>query len=284
MTVDPAPISDPFLTLNQAFLRIYDQAVAATLARTRPILVVNRPNLVLLRETGREQHEVIPPLYDHLKAAAHVPLGLYALFAVQSDGAIGPDLLAQLQRFRDLTVTARAAFEPRGHSREQHEPLEQLLDRSLLFMDEILQNSSFARAELVSFLRGLRPAIEGSLAAAVRLEIDAYHARMQVWRQQLSAEEWRQLRVVVVEAPQARTSALGLEYFARLLGEPVQGGRIIFAESLYLSEPESWALDHVAKQELDTAVATAFFGDPTRLDRDILGDAALKYLETLTLE
>ena len=104
---------------------------------------------------------------------------------------------------------------------------------------------------------------------------------MTAWRQEMSAEEWSQLRVVVVEAPQARRLDLGLEYFARLLDEPVEGGRIIFAESLDMSEGEPWALDHVAKQELDTAVAAAFFDDPKRLDRDILGDAAIAYLNTL---
>ncbi|HZC00512.1 MAG TPA: hypothetical protein VE844_03855 [Gammaproteobacteria bacterium] len=65
---------------------------------------------------------------------------------------------------------------------------------------------------------------------------------------------------------------------------PWKGGRIIFAESLYLTEGEQWALDHIAKQELDTAVATAFFDDPGRLNRDILGDAAVAYLNTLSLE
>jgi hypothetical protein len=103
---------------------------------------------------------------------------------------------------------------------------------------------------------------------------------MRIWRREMSVEEWQRLRVVVVEAPQARRADLGLEYFARLLGAPVEGGRIIFAGSL----GEQWALDHIAKQELDTAVATAFFDDPGRLDRDILGDAAIAYLDTLSLE
>jgi multidrug efflux pump subunit AcrA (membrane-fusion protein) len=40
-------------------------------------------------------------------------------------------------------------------------------------------------------------------------------------------------------------SDLGLKYFSRLLGKPHEGGRVLFAESLYLTESEKWALDHV---------------------------------------
>lgn len=275
---------DPFETLNAAFLTAYEAAVAATLARIRPILMVNRPKLVLLRSTGREERDVLPKLYNHLKAAAHVPLGIYAILAPFGEGFLAPERLAQLRQFRELTEQARTTFDPRDRSAAQRDPLEKLLTQGLGFMDEVLRSGRYVRDGLVRFLRDLRPSINAAIAAAVRLEIDAYHHQMRIWRREMSAEEWRRLRVVVVEAPQARRADLGLEYFARLLGAPVEGGRIIFAESLYLTEGEQWALDHIAKQELDTAVATAFFDDPGRLDRDILGDAAVAYLNTLSLE
>ncbi len=274
----PDAPSDPFETLNAAFLNVYGAALAATLARTRPILVVNRPKLVLLRDSGRQERTVLPPRYNHLKAAAHVPLGIYALLAPFGEGLLTDARLDQLRHFRELTAFAHRAVDPNGPA---NEALQRLLADGLHFMNGVIQTGRYGTTELVAFLRGLRPAIEASIAAAVRLEIDAYHAQMRAWRNELSAEEWERLRVVVVEAPQARNADLGLEYFARLLGEPVEGGRIIFAASLYLSEGEQWALDHVAKQKLDAAVATAFFDDPTRLDRDILGDAAKAYLETL---
>lgn len=279
MTLENTP--DAFEALNTNFIQVYEGAVAATLARVRPIVVVNRPKLVLWRESGREEKVVLPTLYNQLKAAAHVPLGIYALLAPFGEGAIGAQRLAQLRHFLELTEAARQSFDPRSLSPPQRDPLEKLLAGGLAFLETVLRSGKMVASELVAFLRGLRSAIEASIAAAVRLEIDAYHAQMTAWRQQLSADEWRQLRVVVVEAPQARRVDLGIEYFARLLGEPVEGGRIIFAESLYLSEGEQWALDHIAKQELDTAVATAFFNDPQRLDRDILGDAAVEYLDRL---
>jgi hypothetical protein len=277
------PPADPFEALNGAFLGIYDGAVAATLARTRPIVLVNRPKLVLFRDARREEMTVLPPLYNRLKAAAHVPLGLYTMLAPHGEGVIPPDRLARLRAFRDLAAAALADWDPGGLPAAQREPLEKLVAPSVAFMDRLLGDARWAMDELVAFLRGLRPQVDGSITAAVRLEIDAYHAQMVAWRGQMPPEEWRRLRVIVVEAPQARRAALGLEYFSRLLGEPREGGRILFAESLSLTEGEQWALDHVGKQELDTAVATAFFGDPRRLDRDILGDAALEYLNSLSL-
>ncbi|MBY0523501.1 MAG: hypothetical protein K2R98_08875 [Gemmataceae bacterium] len=275
---------DPFETLNAAFLKIYDGAVAATLARTRPIVLVNRPKLILFRDGRRDEATVLPPLYNHLKAAAHVPLGTYALLAPFGEGLVDAERLAAICHFRDLAAAARDRVDLRRLTAAQRVPLVHLLDEGLRFLNEVIRSRQHVQADLVKFLRSLRNAIDGSIAAAVQLEIDAYHAQMTHWRKELTADEWRQLRVVVMEAPQARRVDLGLEYFARLLGEPVSGGRIFFAESLYMSEGEQWALDHIGKQELDTAVASAFFNDPQRLDRDILGDAAVAYLESVKFD
>src|SRR5918992_3922135 len=61
-----------------------------------------------------------------------------------------------------------------------------------------------------------------AIAAAVRLEIDAYHHQMRIWRREMSAEEWQRLRVVVVEAPQARRGGRGRG--RGLLRGPRRGG------------------------------------------------------------
>src|SRR5262249_32279566 len=154
------------------------------------------------------------------------------------------------RRFRDLTAQARRSARFDGLSAAQSEPLRILLDEGVRYLDSVLTTGRHVQSELVQFLRSLRGAVDGSITAAVRLELDAYHAQMTLWRAKLSREAWQQLRVVVMEAPQARRVDLAVEYFARLLGEPLEGGRISFAESLYMSENEKWALDHIAKQEL----------------------------------
>jgi hypothetical protein len=75
-----------------------------------------------------------------------------------------------------------------------------------------------------------------------------------------------------------RKDNLAVQYFARLLGEPGEGRRIVYAESLF-DEPE--ALDLLATHLVDTQVGLDFFDDPMRMHRDLLGDAAREYLPHL---
>ena len=67
------------------------------------------------------------------------------------------------------------------------------------------------------------------------------------------------------------------QYFLRLLHEPREGRRVVYAESLW-EEPQ--ALDLLGTHLLDGSVGEAFFGDYMRMHRDLLGDAASQYLRS----
>ena len=71
------------------------------------------------------------------------------------------------------------------------------------------------------------------------------------------------------------------QYFLRLLHEPAEGRRVVYAESLW-QEPQ--ALDLLGTHLLDGSVGEAFFGDYMRMHRDLLGDAAGEYLPRLLPE
>jgi hypothetical protein len=71
------------------------------------------------------------------------------------------------------------------------------------------------------------------------------------------------------------------QYFLRLLHEPAEGGRVVYAESLW-DEPK--ALDLLGTHLLDGNVGEAFFSDYLRMHRDLLGEAASQYLPRLLPE
>ena len=75
-----------------------------------------------------------------------------------------------------------------------------------------------------------------------------------------------------------RENFVVMQYFLRLLHEPREGRRVVYAESLW---QESQALDLLGTHLLDGSVGEAFFGDYMRMHRDLLGDAASHYLRDL---
>ena len=111
-----------------------------------------------------------------------------------------------------------------------------------------------------------------------RPRIAATHEQVRAWRATLTGDEWKRLTVIVLGGQLPRRDNLAVQYFARLLGEPGEGRRIIYAEGL---GDEQRALDLLGTRLVDTGLGAAFFGDPARLHRDLLGDAAKEALDEL---
>ncbi|HEU4535405.1 MAG TPA: hypothetical protein VFS00_14855, partial [Polyangiaceae bacterium] len=74
--------------------------------------------------------------------------------------------------------------------------------------------------------------------------------------------------------------SLAMQYFQKLLGEaPGEERHVTYAEGV---SDEAGALALAGTRRLDRAIAGAFFGEPRRLQRDVLGDAARERLRDFT--
>ena len=87
--------------------------------------------------------------------------------------------------------------------------------------------------------------------------------------------------MIIPGAALPRKNSMAVQYFAKLLQEPGEGRRIIYAESQF---EESRDLLLLGTHILDAEAARAFFNDPWRLQRDMLGAAADSYLDTLDFD
>jgi hypothetical protein len=101
---------------------------------------------------------------------------------------------------------------------------------------------------------------------------------MQGYRARLSDVDWKKLRVIVQGSQQVRKGHVALQYFARLLGEPGEGARIIYAEAIF---DEEKALALLGTKDIDAQVGQDIWGEPKRLHQDLLGPAARAYLDEL---
>jgi hypothetical protein len=101
---------------------------------------------------------------------------------------------------------------------------------------------------------------------------------VRAWLATLAGGEWERLAVIALGGQLPRRGDLAAQYFARLLGEPGEGRRIIYAEGL---GDVQRAFDLLGTRLVDTGLGAAFFGDPARLHRGLLGDAAKEALDEL---
>ena len=116
----------------------------------------------------------------------------------------------------------------------------------------------FSRSSLLAFTRDMAPLVTQYVTEATHAQLDATHAQVSAWRRDLSPREWSQLHVVIIGPHTPREDLVVTQYFLCLSGEPREGRRVVYAESLW-EEPK--ALDLLGTHLLDGSVGEAFFGD-----------------------
>jgi len=278
----PAPAPDPIAAANTAARAEYARVRADMLARVGPVIVVYEGDkMALLRNGARAEKKFVPPSDADLKGVAHVPLGLVATLDALGDGPVPAERLAALANLRGAVAKARAALDGRGFSATTLERQQRILDESLAILDATISNKTARRADTRAFARRMTPLVLANVTEAARGQIDGLHAVVSAWRKEMTADEWRTLHVVVIGIHMAREGELATQYFLRLLGEPAEGRRVVYAEGLW---EEARALDLLGIHLIDGTIGEAFFGQDLRMHRDVLGDAAKAYIDELGVE
>jgi hypothetical protein len=263
--------------LNARFHADYDCARHQVTQR-QPILLAYADSLVLLAGGARRQLTFTPPLFHAIKAVTHAPIALYAALHPQLPGPLAAAARRRLETLAARAHKAQATLvaEPPCDA-AQAARLAAMVARVLDFAEERLASGRHDPPALAAFAAALGPALLQASHDATRLQLAALDGAARQLLATLDADEQRRLQVVVAGAHQARVRSLAMQYFRRLLDEPPHSERrVTYAEGI-AAEDEAVAL--VSTRRLDRDIARAFFGDPDRLQRDILGDAARELLE-----
>ncbi len=276
-TAQTAESADALSELNNAFRAAYVDARGRALATSDPILIANGNQFVLLRKGRRVEEKLGLPIYDPVKTIAHIPLAIYVTLT-PGDGAVEEERLKSLAHLRELIPPAEAALDGLNLPEATVSRQKRIIAACLAFLDGVAEKHAVARSALVAFTREMAPLVLENVGEASRAQLDATHALVSRWRRDMSAEEWSQLHVVITGPHMAREGLVTQQYFFRLLNEPGEGGRVVFAEAVW---QEAEVLNLLGVHLLDGGIGDAFFGDSTRMHRDLLGDAATQYLPEL---
>ena len=273
--------SDPLVVLNNAFRAEYSRAKTDALSKIGPLIMVEGNKVILQRKGQRTEAEIVPPIYSSLKAIAHIPFAVFLIFGQTGSDSLSDTRIVELQDYRKLIVAARDSLGSRGFTDTQLQRQQKIIGQSLEFFDSVIKKKSVEREELDAFAKRMRSLLLANVEEAARAELDALHSAVTKWRQAMSSDEWTNLHVVVISAHMPREGEITMQYFQRLLKEPVEGNRIIFAEGLW---EEQKAIDLLGTHLIDGRAGEAFFGEFMRMHRDLLSDAAKAYLSKMKFE
>src|SRR6266576_6271583 len=96
----PRNETDPLVTLNNAFRGEYSRAKTEALSKVGPLIIVEGSHIVLVRNGKRTEAQIQPPMYQALKAVAHIPFAVFLMFDQSDFGELTEERVAELRNYR----------------------------------------------------------------------------------------------------------------------------------------------------------------------------------------
>lgn len=274
-------VSSALAELNEAFLREHARARQSACAELESERLVLRYAFGTFeaRYRGKDLLDgpvnLLPPEYHPIKDVSHAVLLAALLFqGTSSDPATrgAPVLdvlgaaLAQLEDASSPTTRSIPSARLPVQKRILRATEEAVRAYSAGKLDERAQRAFFAK---------VRPDLDDNVRAVSSAFLRELHRRVEEVRRKVpDASAWQSVAVVVGAAHQARAREIGVQYFERLLSEPVGEGarlerRMVISESVFQPADQLGLLaTHLVDQESGELV----FGDPLRLQWDVLAD------------
>jgi hypothetical protein len=273
--------------INRTFHEDYNQLVRYHVNRlgdsTHPVIIMAGDTLIFKYRGKREASRIIPLSYHQLKAIDHLVLGIFTLVSPLAEGNIADSIGIKLKMHETLCTKVLEELNTYPFPDSILKRQEKILIQSRDYIRLLLKRKKYQRTDRNAFARNLKQPLLDNTDEAARLEITNLHAQVSQWRKQLDAAAFNHLYVVIGSSHQARYRELTVQYFDKILSEKSDGSalsenRLVFAESVF---NETGCLSMLARHIIDQEIGLEFFGDRYRMQRDLLSDAATKYLQLI---
>jgi hypothetical protein len=281
------PYESVIADLNKAFHRSYNLAIHKTHQRLgredTPVIIMFGEKAMLFHDGKQETVEFIPDLYHRVKAISHVSFGVYVTLAHNGYGPLTYDNHKELENIQELIEKALSILDQEPIPANYFDVQRITLENALAIVDEVLLTGLVDKGMVLDFGKENIHLYLENAALGTILELDILHETVMRWKEQIGAEIWEALYVVICAGHQARYREASKQYFQRLLGEKEGDGahyedRVVYAEHIYDVDA---ALDLLARHINDQQASIELFNDPTRLQEDLMSDGAAAYLEEL---
>ncbi len=279
---------------NQAFHDSYSHIVQQGQAKLgmhgHPVIMIKGELAVLLFDGKRYEANILPEMYHNMKAVSHLPFGTYVTLAANGPGTLTDETVLALENQLHLSeLLVGFAKQLKTHPTllayyaDRAAVTFELLRITAGYIAGLLESRHLDEPALVAFAKQITPLFMDHVDIAAALELDTLHEQVSEWRELMGESEWEKLSVVLLLGHQARYREVSSQYFHRLLREPESVGaqfesRIVHAESIW---DDQAALKLLARHHVDSEASLAFFDNTTRLQEDLMSDAALTYLTVL---
>lgn len=273
--------------LNNQFHADYNKLVQKTISylgdSTHPIIVFKGDSLLLTYRNIRKPVRVIPEQYHQLKAISHVPLTIFTMVSTWPEGKLSDTNTLRLQSYKSTIQTLDKELNAYSFSSSLLSRQHDILVKTLRFIELLQQEGSYEESDRNRFASSIHQVLLEDADEAARLELTELHQAVQDWLNTVDSSYIKNLYVVIGSSHQARYRQVAVQYFEKILNEKTSvtalfENKLVYAESVF---DEAGCLSTLARHIIDQEIAQQFFGNKYRMQRDLMSDAATKYIKEL---
>ena len=255
------------------FRQIYAQKVGEKIDKAKPFILIANDNFYLYNKDTVTPKKLTPVIYNILKSVDHIPLAVFVLLDDKTDTKLDESSIASLKELKQFSQEFSDMFKFSYISDETVTNQLSILKSTTEFCDLIITNKTIGKNDLYKFAN----TIASPLMKNADIATDSLLAHLDAYMQELNFDQKSKenLHVIILTAHMAREKMCIFQYFQKYFNENSEGQHIILAED---SNSNEMAVKLLGKHILDTDIAKAFFNDPSRMHKDLLYEAAQKYL------
>lgn len=258
--------------LNSAAREAYGAAKAKAVKSEQAVFVA-ADKVILFK--GNEELGALPytpPVYEQLKSASHLVLGIYGAVTGLLDDGAGKEWLKRLTVLRQTALAVKDNLGDMLFSPAQKARQETIIDASVRYIDDVLTKRVTTPEVLTAYMREMAPLILANANDAAIAQIDMLDNAVIELKKQLTESEFEHALALVLGPKMPREDFLASQYFAFAFNEDLTTTkRIVYAENIFDVDQ---ALGLLRTYLADRRMSAIAFGNPGRMERDLLGDAA----------
>ncbi len=267
----------PWNEMNLRFRESYAKNRRGKIDKLGPVAIFREDKLILRYRGKREEFVIIPQQFTLLKSVSHIPLAIFVMLEDKAGSRLDEDSIKTLTVYAESIDKAASNIDKWKLSASSLARQHQIIDAGKAMIDRIVKSGTVNGDELQRFTREMGPLVLENAYESLALQLDVIDGRLKTWKEGISPEDWKRLRVAVMAPHMPREENSTVQYLQKMLKQNYEGEGIIYGEG---KNEEDFAMDLIGTHVLDRQVAINFFKDPWRMHRDLLADAAKRYLKS----
>lgn len=281
--------TDPLTQLGDEFRRIYASSTQhhfRSVVSNAPYITQDLLNMTLHLPDGRSfRYEMEKERYFLMARSTHPPLALYALLSSANFKNLDEDDRRQLTSYQSSIDAVVPYIENGPYVREDKIRAIRILVATSAFITQVVDEGGSTLDEYEAFVKPLRETIKENLYVGALEQLTQFREKMNVWRSTYPDEDWENLRVVVLGFHNPRVDYALKLFFEWLVEEPDYEERVVYAEYQFgffgdrKVEGLDLAKELLTKVDFERVPSEIIFDDPSYLQRDVMGPAAIDILE-----